>query len=284
MLYCFSLSPTQQKANYRLTNRMRLQFEKRQAPKINKILQKELNECTKVIRNSPGIHTAIDSIEKVITERDEQKLNFLEDLWIQVGKKFYDDTLEAFEKAYHLDLIHPLYSAGVHRGKRIRRSRTFLPEDPWINSALNHLEEHGGAFISQINETSRKEVKKRLMLGQLAGDSLDDIAKQLENIVKPTYANRAKTIARTETCASSNKAGQEACKHTGFETEKAWYSSPDSKTRDQHSEMDANNWLDIDELFEVGGELMAYPGDSGNGASAANIVNCRCAQLFRLKK
>jgi hypothetical protein len=36
----------------------------------------------------------------------------------------------------------------------------------------------------------------------------------------------------------------------------------------------------INELFQVDGDALEYPGDFTNGASAGNVINCRCTQIY----
>jgi hypothetical protein len=40
----------------------------------------------------------------------------------------------------------------------------------------------------------------------------------------------------------------------------------------------------MDEPFVVDGEQLMFPGDTSMGATARNIVNCRCTCIFRNKE
>lgn len=69
---------------------------------------------------------------------------------------------------------------------------------------------------------------------------------------------------------------------------KQWVATLDSRTRPAHLAAHGQT-VGLDEAFVVDGERMVFPGDPG--ASAANVVNCRCrmvtivpedpAELFR---
>jgi hypothetical protein len=89
-------------------------------------------------------------------------------------------------------------------------------------------------------------------------------------------------------------ASQEVAKTSPFPMNKRWISVYDARTRDfgeADGEVDqfnhrAMNEVTVgpDELFAVpktggGFEMMAGPGDP-NG-SAANVINCRCALIYR---
>jgi uncharacterized protein with gpF-like domain len=58
-------------------------------------------------------------------------------------------------------------------------------------------------------------------------------------------------------------------------------SSRDTRVRDTHKEADGQT-VPLDDVFNVGGELMHHPADFE--ASVAESVNCRCAVNFVLKK
>jgi hypothetical protein len=61
----------------------------------------------------------------------------------------------------------------------------------------------------------------------------------------------------------------------GREAAKTWRSVGDNRVRQDHLDADGQT-VPVSEPFIVGGESLMYPGDSSLGASAAQIVNCRC--------
>ena len=91
---------------------------------------------------------------------------------------------------------------------------------------------------------------------------------------------RTERIVRTEISAASNWGSLEGIKSTGLPHNKFWVSAFDERTRDSHIGV---QFVDINEPFQVGSDLMMHPGDSSLGASAGNIINCRCAVTFQLK-
>lgn len=93
---------------------------------------------------------------------------------------------------------------------------------------------------------------------------------------------RAYTIARTETTSASNTSMQIAAEEYSFDrpVTKTWETRMTGTVRPSH-EMMQGVTIGMDELFRVpkrrgGYDLMMYPGDTTHGASAENIVNCRC--------
>ena len=67
-------------------------------------------------------------------------------------------------------------------------------------------------------------------------------------------------------------------KDSGKKT-KTWISERDERVRKTHLEADSQTVL-IDEPFVVGDSLLLYPKDTSLGASASEIVNCRCTVIY----
>jgi hypothetical protein len=62
---------------------------------------------------------------------------------------------------------------------------------------------------------------------------------------------------------------------------KVWSATEDKMTRPAHAEADGQT-VPIHESFDVGGDKMLFPLDGTQGASIANLRNCRCACYFEL--
>lgn len=128
-------------------------------------------------------------------------------------------------------------------------------------------------FADEVNETTLTRLKNALAEGVLAGESIPE----LKDRVKAIFYNRAdsnsETIARTEVLSSNNAGTLYGYKQSGVVEQKEWLATLDGRTRDAHSAVNGEQ-VDVDEMFEVDGEELEYPGDP-NG-SAENIINCRC--------
>lgn len=59
---------------------------------------------------------------------------------------------------------------------------------------------------------------------------------------------------------------------------KTWVTVGDTKVRDAHMRANGQT-VEVTQPFQVGGELLKYPGDTSLGASFANIINCRCVSV-----
>lgn len=88
--------------------------------------------------------------------------------------------------------------------------------------------------------------------------------------------DRAARIAMNETNVIHNylhhmKLREKQITHT-------WDATLDEFTRPHHFEADGLT-VPIDEPFVIAGERMMFPGDDSLGATAKNLINCRCIEL-----
>ena len=90
-------------------------------------------------------------------------------------------------------------------------------------------------------------------------------------------ADRIRDIARTETNAICDLATLDGFYREGY-TKKKWSSFHDNKTRHSHKTADGQV-QPLSKPFTVGDSLLMFPHDSSLGASAEEIVNCRCIML-----
>jgi len=156
-----------------------------------------------------------------------------------------------------------------------------------------YLNQYGGTRIAQISETTRRQIVALIDKGLRDGLSLDEIAGEIRMRAPDMSALRAHTIARTETHSASMYASLQSAKQSTVELLKEWVSVEDSRTRDfgegdgvvdfyDHRSMNGVK-VPIDDPFEVpnklgGSEKLMFPGDPAG--SAANIINCRCGQVY----
>lgn len=64
-----------------------------------------------------------------------------------------------------------------------------------------------------------------------------------------------------------------------IEATKEWVTFGDERVRSAHLAADSIE-VNVTEPFTVGGELLMRPGDTSMGASAGNIINCRCSAVY----
>lgn len=90
--------------------------------------------------------------------------------------------------------------------------------------------------------------------------------------------DRARLIAENEANSIWNDSEFEDALLTG-KTRKTWHAIIDKRTRDTHKDINGTT-IPIEDPFEVGDSLMMFPRDESMGASAGEIVNCRCSVSY----
>lgn len=148
------------------------------------------------------------------------------------------------------------------------------------------IEEHGLEQALEINTTTYDTLRKNLQAtisdGIANGRTLREISQDLMDVCDGVYENmskaRAVLISRTESAMSLNAGSFITADAEGM-TQKQFLATMDDRVRDAHADADGQ-MVGINEPFIVGGEQMLYPGDGSLGASAGNIIQCRCSTLF----
>lgn len=94
----------------------------------------------------------------------------------------------------------------------------------------------------------------------------------------PPIYDRILTTSRTEVNAIGNLALMHSAVSKG-KTRKRWKTFGDNRVRQTHREASGQT-VAIDKPFIIGGSRMMFPCDTSLGASAAEIVNCRCTVQY----
>ncbi len=129
-----------------------------------------------------------------------------------------------------------------------------------------------------ISETSRNFAAKIVADLITEGESTTVIARQLSKQFKELTPFRAARIARTEVGTVGSKAQMQGAINLDSKS-KQWIAIDDARTRNPHNDVD-DNVLGMEEFFTPNGENMLHPHDRSQGASAGNIINCRCDVLY----
>ena len=136
---------------------------------------------------------------------------------------------------------------------------------------------HAGERIVGITQTSQDLMSRIIQRAFDEGMGIDE-AKRLINKQFPQYSiARSAVIARTEIVSASNLGSISSARATGLTLNKVWLATRDSRTRDDHASADMQK-VGINEMFNVGGENLEFPGDPFG--SPGNVINCRCTLFF----
>lgn len=165
-------------------------------------------------------------------------------------------------------------------------------ENLWIQEIQEWLRVNAPLRIIGIQDATNRSILKKIGKGIGSGLGMLDIAASIRGLtgLGSITESRAERIARTEVITASNLASQSAAKSTQLPLEKEWLSSRDSRVRgdadDRHSHrtpLDGTR-VPMDQPYTEPrtGEQLMFPADSSLGASAGNVINCRCVEVYHV--
>lgn len=239
----------------------------------------------------------IDILSQYIFVDDEKELNQLEELY----DAFADDFFKKISS----------YTASAIKGSKAK------PGESLTEKAIKWLGSHKIKFAKEVNQTTHDSIISILKKGIADGKGMNSSAnslvkllpdffnmKELErkrklvsNLKSPDLFNalqdeiendinfqyyRARRIARTEMLSANGAAMLEGYRQSRVVVGKEWMCSMDSDSRKWHKEANGQV-VPVDEPFIVGGEKLMHPGDSSQGASAKNVIQCRCTMRAKLR-
>lgn len=168
-----------------------------------------------------------------------------------------------------------LVKAAGSKGARIaaamlgKRPKVFDVNKP---SVQNFIADDLAKRSRLITESTARIVKGELLDAVNNQQGIFEMRDRLTAKFADMTEHRAEAIARTEVGRASSHAELEGYREMGVER-KEWIAELDDRTRDAHAEADGQT-VGINEMFDVGGELLEAP---GMGSDPGNSINCRCA-------
>jgi len=129
--------------------------------------------------------------------------------------------------------------------------------------------------MHNVNDSVYGDIKKILRRGYDEGQGISEIEKAIRDKYQEFPKFRSTRIATTEMNGMVNGGADEAYRMGGV-TKKMWISAFLDTSRPEHTAADGQI-VPITSRFQVGGELLKYPGDPGG--SAYNVVNCYCKEI-----
>lgn len=122
---------------------------------------------------------------------------------------------------------------------------------------------------------NRRKLTSAITQGILQGESIPKIASRLASVADMDRKAAIRN-ARTYTTAAENKGridSYDRAEEMGIKVQKKWMATLDDRTRVEHRHLDGMV-VPNDEVFEVDGYEIMYPGDPD--AEPEMIYNCRC--------
>lgn len=131
---------------------------------------------------------------------------------------------------------------------------------------------------TRISKTTQIKLNKIITTGQEEGISHNEMVEKIVKEVNGMTAQRASTIARTETSKSINATSFETAK--GIMKEKCWIHVGGKKMYRVHHKAISGKWVDINYKWKLENGVEAlYPHE--DGLPASEVVRCSCLIIFR---
>ena len=179
------------------------------------------------------------------------------------------------EKGSLVDTSYTLYDrATVER--LVEKQPSLLPSPTPGSKRDRELRE------GKLIKWDQKKITSEMTQGILQGESIDKMARRMRNVANMDI-NSSIRNARTAMTGAQNagrQGGYERAQDMGINLEKQWLATMDDRTRHWHVELDGVH-VPIDESFHNEYGDIEYPGDPS--ADPANVYNCRCTMISRIK-
>ncbi|HEX7040831.1 MAG TPA: hypothetical protein VF202_11980 [Trueperaceae bacterium] len=165
------------------------------------------------------------------------------------------------------------------------RQAGFLTTDPRLDTLVREtvriLEDDLSTFWRTL--TDPETLARRLVALKAEGVPYVEASRQVARQYGTEFY-RAERLVRSSYNTAANNAAAAALEEAGF-TKKRWLTSRDARVRRptpgspyDHASADGQT-VPVDQPFIVSGEPLMYPGDRSRGASAGNLINCRCSVI-----
>ena len=158
-------------------------------------------------------------------------------------------------------IFAPIYSDMIVEGQELAFKVIGVDRNVLLNKNLLFDRMN---MINGINDTVYRQLKKSVVEGIQAGETIDGISRRIKDVYN-TVGSRVNMIARTEASHAINLATWMEYKESGLVPFKRWVTAKDERVRENHAANAAQGAIPIDKAFQNG---EVYPSQAS--------VNCRC--------
>lgn len=157
------------------------------------------------------------------------------------------------------------------------KKANYFDEKFFNENSVKYIKNHVIKFSKEVQQTTHNAITDSLTKGYKSGESMTELADRIDTL--PEFdRNRAIKVARTETMTASNAGEYESYKQCDFVIGKEWLSAHDGRVRTTHAAANGQK-RKMDVPFDIGGCKLMFPGDSSLGASAKEVIHCRCTTV-----
>ena len=232
-------------------------LEKRLTARNKKIIDKIFNEFKEKI----VVDNASKNDLKIIIDIDYE--------WLRRKIKSGLETLYTFTFESTLKSFQNIYNKKIKSNTMKGIKDYFLKKWNKKNAAKQ---------ATRISKTTQIKLNKIIITAQEEGISHNEMVEKIVKEVNGMSAQRASTIARTETSKSINATSFETAK--GIMKEKCWIHVGGKKMYRIHHKAISGKWVDINYKWKLENGVEAlYPHE--DGLPASEVVRCSCLIIFR---
>ena len=153
-------------------------------------------------------------------------------------------------------------------------------DDIWLSTVNRYISQIMPQTVAGLSSTTQDAIRAQLEEGLHNGLSIPDMVRSMGDLYDNTFKPvRTMTIVRTELTTATGSAtqavGEYGAEKYGLTITKRWLTARDKNVRDSHQDMEGIT-VDLNDMFDVHGSDMMFPGDRANGAEPEEWVNCRC--------
>jgi hypothetical protein len=212
--------------------------------------------------------------------RERELVNILSDHYDETNGEFKRDIRRRLARAQLLD-SQKLFDNRIDEVLDFKKAKQLEREVRLIN----------GTNVKEMDNSIRKVQERAAIDGRTLTRA--ETARQAREEFRNRARARSATIANTETQITAEQAKKTEANilqendtelNNGqrmSEMKKMWNSVLDEKTRMSHVFADGQERKN-NEPFVVENEKLMTPGDTSLGASAKNVINCRCSSIYVL--
>lgn len=165
-----------------------------------------------------------------------------------------------------------------------KHSETFTDYLTSIEYDMPELGKKAAARIAAGQDVlwNAQQINSVILQGILQGMPIPALATKLEEVTEKNHkaAIRNARTAMTSAQNAGRQAAYERAEKLGINCRKQWIATLDGRTRHEHRILDGQT-VPVDEMFQVDGLEIEYPGDPH--AAARLVYNCRCTMRTQIK-
>src|SRR5271157_520558 len=208
-------------------------FENQRVPWYNSVsvqvknrFDQERDNIIALVKGSHSPHAALEGLPRFLSaERDSWK-KFYQALYLNVSGDFAQTN---------------------HNNLKGLDLKAALP-DGWQAIVTNYLRDNAGQKISYIEATTLDMLRSSLAEGVAQAEGTDLLSQRVADVYGSMRDYRSERIARTEVIGASNLGSRAGALETGLDLDHQWLSTRDSRTREDHVEMDGQT-VPMDEPY-----------------------------------